>query len=97
VIRAWLDRRRADADRRVLAALRHSPPTGRHELWERTGVRPRRLRRSLTRLESAGLIASEVVNYPPGTPPWRLYRLACPCGADAAGAGHEPGCREATR
>jgi hypothetical protein len=95
VIRAHLAHRRADADRRVLAALRHSTPADGYDLWVRTGLRSARLYPALTRLERAGLVVASFEMDPPTRRIRRLYRLACPCGADAVGVGHEPGCREA--
>lgn len=89
----WLDRRRTEADLRVLGALRFTVPVDRYELWTRTGLRPRRLRATLHRLEKRGLVV--VKRYRPSPQPREMYRAACPCGADAVAAAHEPGCREA--
>jgi DNA-binding PadR family transcriptional regulator len=91
VIRAHIARRRTDADRRVLAALRHSTPVGGYDLWVRTGLRSARLYPALARLEAAGLVVGEFETS--GAHPRRLYRMARPC---PVCAGHGPGCREAT-
>jgi DNA-binding PadR family transcriptional regulator len=90
MIRAHLARRRADADRRVLAALRHSTPAGGYDLWCRTGLRSGRLYPALARLEAAGLVVREFEAS--GKHPRLLYRMARPC---PVCAGHEPGRREA--
>jgi DNA-binding transcriptional ArsR family regulator len=72
MIRAHLARRRVDADRRVLAALRHSTPAGGYDLWTRTGLRPGQVTLALARLEAAGLVVSE---FETGQPPGRRRRL----------------------
>lgn len=74
MIRAHLAHRRADADRRVLAALRHSTPVYGYDLWYRTGVPPAWLYPALGRLERAGLVVGEWESAEPGAR--RLYRAA---------------------
>jgi hypothetical protein len=86
VIRAWLAHRRTDAERRVLAALRHGPPATAYDLAYRTGIGGLRLDAAVLRLEEAGVLVAEET-----TPP--LYRMAHPC---PVCAGHQPDCREAT-
>ncbi len=71
------DQRRADDDRRVLAALRHSPPAGEYDIEYRTGLRSVRIFRALSRLEDAGLVVGEFEDVAPlGRPARRLYRVA---------------------
>jgi DNA-binding IclR family transcriptional regulator len=65
------DQRRADDDRRVLAALRHSDPAGLYDLWTRTGLRSAGLCRALDRLMDDGLVALSWNGLGP-----RRYRLA---------------------
>lgn len=68
-------RRRVEDDRRVLGALRYSPPAGGYDLWVRTGLRMGRVYLALARLENAGLVTGEFEDTPEGQRARRLYRV----------------------
>jgi DNA-binding PadR family transcriptional regulator len=73
VIRAWLARRRADADRRVLAALTERGSAYGHDLRRATRLRAARLYPALDRLTADGCVTWEWVPQPGGRPARRLY------------------------
>jgi predicted ArsR family transcriptional regulator len=71
----WIARRRAATDARILAALAHSQPVTSYEIWTRTHLRTGQQRRSLDRLERAGLV---VRLWSHGNPPVRVYGAVMP-------------------
>jgi hypothetical protein len=82
-VMAWLYARRADDDRRVLAALRDPEPVSDYVVWDRTGLTRGRRRAALARLEAAELVTRGWTTPPsgatvPAAPPVRVYTLAMP-------------------
>ena len=67
-------RRAAALDQRVTEYLADGPD-GVYEMWRHLRVRSARLFASLTRLETAGVVTSELVGQSDGTPDRRFYRL----------------------